>query len=126
MAMQLQGHDPGSPDATTTTEPAACLFRALSDRSRLVILQHLSLGEHRVVELTGHLGLAQSTVSKHLACLLDCGLVQVRSQGRSSVYSLAAPAPTLALLQAAEHLLAATDNAVALCPDHATASHEEG
>ena len=51
---------------------AACLFHGFSDPSRLTILQHLALGEHRVVDLTQHLGLAQSTVSKHLSCLRDC------------------------------------------------------
>ena len=38
---------------------AACLFHGFSDPSRLAIVQHLALGEHRVVELTRHLGLAQ-------------------------------------------------------------------
>jgi DNA-binding transcriptional ArsR family regulator len=72
----------------------------------------------RVVDLTGQLGLAQSTISKHLACLRDCRLVDVRPAGRASVYSLAKPArPALhALLAAAEILLAATGNAVALSP----------
>lgn len=104
---------------------ATCLFRGFSDPSRLTIVQHLALGEHRVVELTGHLGLAQSTVSRHLACLLDCGLVQVRAEGRASVYSLARPEETLALLSAAEHLLAATGDAVVLCPTHVGVGAEE-
>ncbi len=97
---------------------ATCLFRGFGDPSRLTIVQHLALGDHRVVDLTGHLGLAQSTVSRHLACLLDCGLVQVRAKGRASVYSLARPEETMALLSAAERLLAATGDAVALCPNH--------
>jgi DNA-binding transcriptional ArsR family regulator len=95
---------------------AATLFHGFGDRSRLAIVQHLALGEHRVVDLTGHLGLAQSTVSKHLACLLDCGLVTVRSQGRASVYALAHPEATLAVFAAAEALLARTGDAVVLCP----------
>lgn len=95
---------------------AACLFHGFSDRSRLTIVQHLALGEHRVVDLTRHLGLAQSTVSKHLACLLDCGIVKVRAQGRASVYSLAHPEETLDLLAAGERLLGATGDAVVLCP----------
>ncbi|MFD7025991.1 ArsR/SmtB family transcription factor [Promicromonospora sukumoe] len=95
---------------------AACLFHGFSDPSRLAILQHLALGEHRVVDLTGHLGLAQSTVSKHLACLRDCGLVESRPQGRASVFSLSHPEATLAVLAAAEQLLALTGDAVALCP----------
>lgn len=52
--------------------PAAALFRSLGDPTRLAILGHLQLGEHRVRDLTAHLGLAQSTVSAHLACLRDC------------------------------------------------------
>lgn len=94
---------------------AACLFHGFSDRSRLAIVQHLLQGEHRVVDLTGHLGLAQSTVSRHLACLLDCGIVQVRAQGRASLYSLAHREATLALLTAAEQLLGRTGDAVVLC-----------
>jgi DNA-binding transcriptional ArsR family regulator len=96
---------------------AVCLFRSLADPARLVILQHLALGEHRVVELTRHLGLAQSTVSGHLACLRDCGLVASRPQGRASVFSLARP-ELLELLAAAERLLAATGSAVTLCPTY--------
>ena len=95
--------------------PAAALFRSLGDPARLAIVQHLADGPARVTDLTGWLGLAQSTVSAHLACLRDCGLVAVRPQGRASVYSLAQPA-LLQVLAAAEQVLAATGNAVALCP----------
>ncbi len=94
---------------------AACMFRSLGDPTRLAIIQHLAIGEHRVVELTGHLGLAQSTVSAHLACLRDCGLVTSRPQGRSSLFSLTRP-ELLGLLSSAEKLLAATGDAVVLCP----------
>jgi DNA-binding transcriptional ArsR family regulator len=103
-------------DEAAALAAAACLFHGFSDRSRLSIVQHLALGEHRVVDLTRHLGLAQSTVSKHLACLLDCGIVSVRAQGRASVYSLAHPEATLRLLAAAEELLGLTGDAVVLCP----------
>ena len=44
-------------------DAAAALFHGFSDPSRVAILRHLALGEHRVVDLTAHLGLAQSTVS---------------------------------------------------------------
>ncbi|WP_442914767.1 ArsR/SmtB family transcription factor [Kribbella sp. CCNWLY201] len=95
---------------------AACLFHGFSDPSRLAIVRHLALGDHRVVDLTEHLGLAQSTVSKHLACLRDCGLVESRPQGRASLFSLTHPEATLELLSAAERLLGLTGDAVALCP----------
>ncbi|KAM9866415.1 hypothetical protein ACIFOC_00619 [Leucobacter aridicollis] len=98
--------------------PATCLFHSLSDPSRLVILQHLQLGEHRVVDLTEHLGLSQSTVSKHLARLKDAGLVESRPQGRASVYSLLHGEAITELLAAAERLLGLTGDTVALCPVH--------
>ena len=51
---------------------AACMFRSLGDPTRLAILQHLAMGEHRVVDLIAHLGLAQSTVTAHeIATLAD-------------------------------------------------------
>jgi ArsR family transcriptional regulator, cadmium/lead-responsive transcriptional repressor len=103
-------------DARAGLAPAAALFHSLADPARLAIVQHLAAhGQARVVDLTAALGLAQSTVSKHLACLRECGLVAVRPVGRASVYRLAQPA-LADLLAAAETVLAATGNAVALCP----------
>src|SRR3712207_4806322 len=93
---------------------AACAFRSLGAPTRLAILRHLALGEHRVVELTAHLGLAQSTVSAHLACLRDCGLATSRPQGRASMWSLATAPELLDVLAAAERLLAAPRGAVVL------------
>src|SRR5690349_20987259 len=87
-----------------TGAPAAC--------------RRLATGPARVVDLTRELGLAQSTVSGHLACLRDCGLAAVQPQGRASVWSLAQPA-LLDLLTAAEAVLEATGNAVTLCPAYA-------
>jgi DNA-binding transcriptional ArsR family regulator len=101
---------------------AACLFRSLGDPARLAILQHLELGEHRVVDLTAHLGLAQSTVSAHLACLRDCGLVSSRPQGRASMWSLTAGAELGDLLASAGRLLAATGGGVAGCRTYGTAA----
>ena len=95
--------------------PAAALFHSLADPVRLAIVQRLACGEARVVDLTGELGLAQSTVSKHLACLRDCRLVDYRAEGRQSFYFVARP-ELLDLLRSAEQLLAATGQAVALCP----------
>ena len=101
----------------TDVSAAVYLFRSLADPTRLAIVRHLALGEHRVVDLTAHLGLAQSTVSGHLACLRDCRLVTARADGRASLYSLARP-ELLELLSSAERLLEATGAAVALCPTY--------
>lgn len=104
-------------DEVGALSPAAAMFRSLGDPNRLAILRHLALGEHRVRDLTEHLGLAQSTVSQHCLCLADCGLITSRPQGRASVYSLARP-ELLDVLAAAERLLAETGDAVTLCPTY--------
>jgi DNA-binding transcriptional ArsR family regulator len=103
------------------------LFRSLGDSTRLAILHRLVHGEARVVDLTQQLGMAQSTVSKHLACLRDCGLVESRAEGRQSFYALTRP-ELMDLFRSAESVLAATGNAVAICPvygESVTGSAEE-
>jgi DNA-binding transcriptional ArsR family regulator len=123
MTAPLMGESSPAVDETAVLSAAACMFRSLGDPGRLAILRHLALGEHRVVDLTAHLGLAQSTVSAHLACLRDCGLVTSRPQGRASMWSLNHSADLVDLLGAAERLLAATGDAVALCPTYGEAAN---
>ncbi|TCJ90314.1 winged helix-turn-helix transcriptional regulator [Dermacoccus nishinomiyaensis] len=106
--------DPGlQPDLTA----AVALFRSLADPTRLAIARRLASGEARVVDLTAELGLPQSTVSSHVACLRDCGLIDYRPQGRSSVYRVTHP-ELIELFAVAETLLGATGEAVALCPTY--------
>ncbi len=112
-----------SVSARVVLAPAAALFGSLADPTRLAIVRVLAGGPARVVDLTGELGVAQSTVSQHLACLRGCGLVTARPVGRSSVYTLAQPA-LIDLLAAAETVLVATGNAVALCPTYGTAQED--
>ena len=100
----------------------AALFRALGDPSRVAILRHLLLGEHKVVELTAHLGLAQSTVSQHLAWLRDSGLVRSRSVGRASYFSLTHPDEVVKVLAATEELIEATGTTTAGTPTDAGAT----
>jgi DNA-binding transcriptional ArsR family regulator len=97
--------------------PAVALFRSLADPTRLVIVRRLASGEARVTDLVAELGLAQSTVSAHLACLRDCGLVDWRPAGRQSFYFLMRM-ELMDLLAAAEGLLSATGEAVDLCPNY--------
>jgi DNA-binding transcriptional ArsR family regulator len=98
-------HDAQIVSDATLTAPSAALFRALGEPARLTLLRHLFTGEHSVRELTDHLRLAQSTVSTHLACLRDCGLVTVRQRGRSSIYAIADAGGLASLIAAAEALL---------------------
>jgi DNA-binding transcriptional ArsR family regulator len=105
----------------TSLGVAAALFRGLADPTRLAILRRLAEGEARVADLTSTLGLAQSTVSGHLACLRDCGLITGRLEGRQMFYAVAHP-ELLDLLAAAEHLLRATGQQIALCPVYGIAA----
>lgn len=119
MTINQEGGSCLSADIAAGLPPAAALFHSLADETRLRIVQRLARGEARVVDLTGELGLAQSTMSKHLACLRDCGLIDYRAQGRQSFYALTRP-ELMDLLASAEQLLAATGHAVALCPTYGT------
>lgn len=96
----------------------AALFHALAEPTRLALLQHLSTGEHRVRDLVDHMHLAQSTVSKHLACLRDCGLVTVRSEGRASWFGLMDPPRLHELLTQADALLDAAGASLSLKDHH--------
>ena len=122
MTMKATTVEPRLLDEVAGLAAAACLFHGFSDPSRLSIVRHLALGEHRVVDLTAHLGLAQSTVSKHLACLRDCGLVSSRPEGRASMWSLNHPDTVMRLLASAEQLLALTGDAVTLCETYGPGS----
>ena len=102
---------------------AVALFRSLADPARLSIVRRLGQGEARVADLTDALGLAQSTVSAHVACLRGCGLVSGRPEGRQVFYALAHP-ELLDLLASAETLLRVTGAAVALCPTYGTGCEE--
>jgi DNA-binding transcriptional ArsR family regulator len=70
----------------------ADIFDVLADGTRRDILHRLLDGEAAVGDLVEALGLTQPTVSKHLARLLDAGLVTVREDGRNRIYALR-PAP---------------------------------
>ena len=79
-------------------------FRGLADGSRLSILEALREGSRSVGELVELTGLTQSNASNHLACLLDCGLVQREQSGRHAFYTLT-DARVDALLGLAEDVL---------------------
>ena len=70
--------------------PAApnALFKTLADPTRRAIFERLSRdGEQTVRVLTGHSGVSQPAVSKHLAMLKLAGLVNDRRAGRETHYS---------------------------------------
>ncbi|MCS6328922.1 MAG: winged helix-turn-helix transcriptional regulator [Nitrospira sp.] len=66
----------------------AKVFQALSDETRLLILEQLKDGEQCVCELTDAFKTGQSRLSFHLRVLKEAGLVLDRPEGRWVYYSL--------------------------------------
>jgi len=79
-------------NTTPDLETLSGRLRALSDPSRLRILDRLRGGEHCVCELTDVLDTGQSLLSFHLKVLRDAGLVTARRDGRWMHYALQAEA----------------------------------
>ena len=82
-------------DVTTSSRTHAdldrsvALFHALSDATRLSIIEMLRDGERCVCELQAELDAAQSRLSFHLRVLKDAGLITDRRDGRWSYYTIA-------------------------------------
>ena len=75
--------------ATATDNARAVqLFHALSDETRLGVLEMLKGGERCVCELQDELDAAQSRLSFHLKVLKDAGLLADRKEGRWVYYSI--------------------------------------
>ena len=64
-------------------------FRALSEPTRIKLLDRLREGEATVLELTALAGTSEQNVSKHLGLLSRAGIVARRKQGNFSYYSIA-------------------------------------
>ncbi|MGH3265981.1 MAG: ArsR/SmtB family transcription factor [Trebonia sp.] len=102
------------PDSDSGVGMVAKFFRALSDPTRLRLLEFLLHEEHTVSECVEFAGLSQGRVSAHLACLAGCGYVQVRRVGRFAYYRVTDPrVPDLVML--ARSLAAANAAALAAC-----------
>ncbi len=66
----------------------ARVFKALSDTNRLRILKMLEVRPLCVCEMTEILGLAPSTVSRHLTILRDAGFIIDEKEGKWVNYRL--------------------------------------
>ena len=74
--------------STVSLKKAVALFHALSDETRLALLERLKGGEHCVCELTDAMKAGQSRLSFHLKVLKEAGLIQDRREGRWMYYAL--------------------------------------
>jgi len=61
-------------------------MRALADENRIRLLLRLQATPANVTTLTAELGIAQASVSKHLAILKQVGLVEAARHGTQAVY----------------------------------------
>jgi len=59
----------------------AKIFKALSDPSRVKIIDILSCGERCACEILEHFDFTQPTLSHHMKVLMKCGLVESREEG---------------------------------------------
>ena len=100
-----------------STDLIATFFRGLADPARLSCLLNLREQPRTVGEIVAETGLSQPNVSKHLACLRDCGLVTSERSGRFMIYRLATP-EVCDVLCAAERVLEQVGQAVGDCPDY--------
>lgn len=93
------------------TGTVAKFFRALSDPTRLKLLEFILAGERTSADCVEHTGISQPRVSVHLSCLVDCGYVTARRDGRKLRYTVGDPrvADLIVLARAV-----AADNAGAL------------
>lgn len=78
-------------------ETAAALLRAMSGKSRLLVLCNLVDGERSVGELQRIVGLSQSALSQHLAVLRRSKLVETRRETQTIYYRLAGGAASAVL-----------------------------
>lgn len=95
----------------------AKLFRGLGDSTRLSILESLRGGEKTTSEIVKETKHNQSNVSNHLACLLDCGLVKNRREGKHIFYNLNNKKVTK-LLEESDAVLSDIVNGLYLCVNY--------
>ncbi|HUR17991.1 MAG TPA: metalloregulator ArsR/SmtB family transcription factor [Acidimicrobiales bacterium] len=114
---------PGGRPAIVEAEPVvlahsellARLFRALGDATRLRILELLlEEGELHQMELVRRLGATQNRVSEHVNCLVWCGFVQSRIEGRRTLYRVTSR-KVGSLLAQARRFLEANEAQIACC-----------
>ncbi len=67
------------------------ILSALSDPTRLEIVEFLGEDERCVCEIVPAFGRAQSTISKHLAVLFEAGILDRRIDGKRTLYRVKNP-----------------------------------
>lgn len=66
----------------------ASVFKAMSDETRLKIIDMLSCGEMCACDILAYFNISQSTLSYHMKILAECGLVNAIRDGAWMRYTL--------------------------------------
>ncbi|WP_372426877.1 ArsR/SmtB family transcription factor [Mammaliicoccus sciuri] len=98
-------------------ELKAHFIHGLSNKTRLTILELLKLKEMTVNEIVEQSKISQSSISQHLACLKECGLVISRQEGKFVYYQIKND-QILALLQLIDSVVEDTEEDIACCQHH--------
>ncbi|WP_165985238.1 helix-turn-helix transcriptional regulator [Streptomyces sp. YIM 98790] len=108
-ALPDRGSAPEAP--CTHLDTVAKFFRALADPTRLKLLEYVLRGERTSADCAAYAGISQPRISVHLSCLVACGYVTARRDGKKLRYSVGDPR-VADLIVLARSL--AADNATAL------------
>ena len=92
----------------------AKFFRGLADATRLSVLLALINREKTVGEIVEEAQQSQSNVSNHLKCLLECGLVKSRRDGKKIYYSVR-DSRTKKLLKLSEQVISKVYSDIKAC-----------
>ncbi|MGH7426881.1 MAG: ArsR/SmtB family transcription factor [Candidatus Methylomirabilaceae bacterium] len=97
------------------TELVARLFRVLGDATRIRIVELLvEEGELHQMEIVRRTGATQARISEHMACLVWCGFVDARIEGRRTFYRVT-NRRVRTLLEKAKQFLEQNEAQIATC-----------
>jgi len=106
--------EPAAPVDLAGRELLARFYRALGDPTRLALLEFCAGAERTGTECVARAGLSQGRVSAHLACLVSCGLLSARREGRFAYYQVTDPR-VAELVAVGQHLVADHAASIAAC-----------
>lgn len=93
----------------------AKFFRGLADATRFSVLQTLVDGEKTVGQIVDQAMQSQSNVSNHLKCLMGCGLVKNRRDGKNIHYSLR-NSKVKRMINLASQIICEVESDILVCP----------
>ncbi|MEK3883112.1 metalloregulator ArsR/SmtB family transcription factor [Paenibacillus sp. PL2-23] len=92
-------------------------IRGFGDKTRLQILDSIKQEEKSVTQLMAEVEASQSSISQHLGCLKECGLIVGRQEGKFMYYSLSSDRIKL-LLDMMDEVFMEVQTGVECCDQH--------